>query len=82
MTRSFTDMMNEAIDECAPMKRFKINTNYKHGLTAETKELIIQHELRSLVLNGFGLLHTMLFVLVFSCFSVFMFLCFSVFMFF
>ena len=35
----FTDLMKIAMDECAPMKRFKINTNYKHGLTKEIKEL-------------------------------------------
>ena len=40
MTTVFTELVTEALEECAPMTRFKIGTNYKHGLTKETKELI------------------------------------------
>ena len=40
MSEEFTELMGEAMDECAPMWKFKINTNYKHGLTKETKDLI------------------------------------------
>ena len=44
MTKNFTEMIVEAMDECAPMKRFKINTNYRHGLTKETKDLIKERD--------------------------------------
>ena len=40
MTKDFTYLITEALDECAQLKKFKINTNYKHGLTKETKEMI------------------------------------------
>ena len=32
------------MDECAPMRRFKINTNYKHGLTKQTKDMIKERD--------------------------------------
>ena len=40
MTENFTNVITEALDECAPLMEYKINTNYKHGLTRETKEPI------------------------------------------
>ena len=40
MSKNFTDLVTEALEECAPMTKFKIGTNYKHGLTQETKNLI------------------------------------------
>ena len=40
MTKDFTNLVIEALDKCAPTKKFKINSNYKHDPTQETKELI------------------------------------------
>ena len=40
MAKEFTDIVVQALDECAPVKRFKISQNYKSGLTEETKKLI------------------------------------------
>ena len=44
MTEDLTKLITEALDECAPMTKFKLNTNYKHGLTKETKELIKERD--------------------------------------
>ena len=44
MTKDFSELITEALDQCAPMKEFKLNTNYKHGLTKETKELIKERD--------------------------------------
>ena len=40
MAKIFTEITKEALDEYAPIKKFKINMNYKHGLTEKTKEMI------------------------------------------
>ena len=40
MSKDFTELVKESQDECAPVKKIKINTNYTHGLTEETKKLI------------------------------------------
>ena len=44
MTKDLTELITEALDECAPMAKFKLNTNYKHGLRKETKELIKERD--------------------------------------
>lgn len=44
MAGNFTTLITEALDECAPVRRFKVNKNYKRGLTKETKELIKERD--------------------------------------
>ena len=40
MTKEFTGIVTKALDECAPIKKFKINKNYNAGVSEETKTLI------------------------------------------
>ncbi len=52
MAKEFTEIIVEALDECAPVKRFKISQHYKSGLTKETKEWIRERDkLRSEIKN-------------------------------
>ena len=39
MTQDFTQLVTGALEECAPITKFKINPDYRHGITKETKEL-------------------------------------------
>ena len=41
MTKEFTLELTKALDECAPLKKFKIREHYKPGLT-QTAKLIMQ----------------------------------------
>jgi hypothetical protein len=41
MTEEFTKELTKALDECAPLKKFKIRDHYKPGITQKTK-LIMQ----------------------------------------
>jgi hypothetical protein len=38
--RAFTELINEALNETAPFKTFKVRSSYKFGLSAATKELM------------------------------------------
>ena len=38
--KKFTDMVTEALDEVAPVRSFKIKSNYVFGLSTDTKELM------------------------------------------
>ena len=42
--QAFTDEVNRALDECAPLKRFKIRQYYKPGLTEEVKKLMKERD--------------------------------------
>lgn len=44
MAELFTELVNEALDECAPLKSFKIKPGYKHGLTEEAKRLMKERD--------------------------------------
>ena len=41
---TFTKNTNEALDEVAPFKTFKIKSQYKFGLSEETKKLIYKRD--------------------------------------
>ena len=44
MAKDSSNLITDAQDKCVPLKEFKINTIYKHGLTLETKELIRERD--------------------------------------
>ena len=43
-TEEFTKEINAALDECAPMKRFKTRENFRPGLSEETKKIMAQRD--------------------------------------
>ena len=45
MSKDFTELMIKALDECAAMKRFKLNTNHKSGQTEELKKMIKERDI-------------------------------------
>ena len=44
MALLFTELVNEALDECAPFKTFKIKPGYKPGLTETAKQLMKERD--------------------------------------
>ena len=42
----FTEMVTEALDECAPLRTFTIKPGYMPGLTEEAKKLIKEREIK------------------------------------
>ena len=44
-TTEFTNVINKALDECAPYKKFKIRDNYKPGLSQCAKEIMRDRDL-------------------------------------
>ena len=51
--RIFTNNINEALDEVAPIKNFKIKSSYKFGLSDKTKELMrIRDHTRNQIKNS------------------------------
>ena len=44
-TKEFTNQINEALDECAPYKLFKVRQNFKPGLSETAKQLIKERDL-------------------------------------
>ena len=44
MAKSFDNLIKSALDECAPMKTFKIRPKYKFGLTPECKLLMAERD--------------------------------------
>ena len=40
MANILSSLVNEALDECAPIKKVTIKPNYRQGLTAEAKALM------------------------------------------
>ena len=45
MTKDFTDLVTDPLKEYLPMKKFNLNTNYKHDLTQEMKALIKERDM-------------------------------------
>ena len=43
-TTDFTNLIQEALDECAPFKRFKVKHDYKPGLTDAAKKFILERD--------------------------------------
>jgi hypothetical protein len=44
MAKLFTEIVNKALDECAPMKTFTIKPGYRPGLTEKAKKLMRERE--------------------------------------
>ena len=44
MVKIFTKNMEEALNEVAPFKSFKVTSHYKFGLSEETKELMSKRD--------------------------------------
>ena len=44
MVEIFTDNINKALDEVAPLKTFTVKSNYRFGLSQETKDLMKQRD--------------------------------------
>ena len=44
MVDIFTKNIDEALDEVAPIKSFKVKSNYKFGISLETKKLMRQRD--------------------------------------
>ena len=43
-TQEFTSLINQALDECAPFKQFKVKHNFKPGITEAAKKLIKERD--------------------------------------
>ena len=56
MAKNFTETMQEALDEYAPIKKFKINTSYKQGLMEVTKKMIKERRPKPFPLSLSGML--------------------------
>ena len=41
---ALTEEINKALDECAPLKKFKVRQNYKPGLSEDTKKLMRERD--------------------------------------
>ena len=44
MVEIFTDNVNNALDQVAPFKSFQVKSNYRFGISQETKELMKQRD--------------------------------------
>ena len=44
MASLFSNMVNEALDECAPLKSFILRSTYVPGIYTETKNLMSQQD--------------------------------------